>query len=125
MAVEELRVVVGMSADIQPRSTLAKWEKELHLRDTSNPVCRWCDAENQPATKFCTRCGAELPLNTPISRWLVGGRTAKTRYLLLVVSIVTVATLSLMISPANVLIPIGLGIVAIIGWSLLRSVTKP
>jgi hypothetical protein len=125
MAVEEMRVVVSMSSEIQPRSTLAKWEKELYLRDTPNPVCRWCDSENQPGARSCARCGAELPLDSRTGRWLVGGKTAKSRYLLLIVAVVGLAGLSLMISPSKVLIPIGLGIIAIIGWSLLRSVTRP
>ncbi len=124
MAVEEMRVVAGMSSAMEPRSTLAKWEKELYLRDTQNPVCRWCDTENQPGARFCVRCDAELPLESRVARWIIGGKAAKLRYFLLLAALVGAAGLSVLVNPDTILIPIGLGILALVGWSLLRSITR-
>ena len=121
-AVDELRVVVNNGGDYESQNKLSKWEKEQHLRDTDNPVCKWCNTENDPGAKTCKKCGAVLPCQNAFSRWLVGGKAGKGRYFLLVATGLAMTITSIFIIPLKcAFIPTLLFVTALAGWWMVSS----
>lgn len=121
-AVDEIQAAVDLGAGIECQYKLGKWTKERHLRDTTNPVCRWCGTENQQRTRACSRCGADLPYDTAFTRWLLGGRSSGARYCLLAIAGLGVVVTSLFLLPIKLaFIPLGLYVLFLIGWSLIGS----
>lgn len=121
-AIDEMQVAVAMGAGIEAQHSLDRWIKERHIRDFTKPICRWCMAENQPGERICSRCGAELPAQSRILRMLMGGRRVRLRYYLIVVSGIGILCISLILLPLRyALIPLGLFLIALIGWSLMAS----
>lgn len=121
-AVDELRAAVDLGGDTQCQYKLGKWSKELHLRDTVNPICRWCGTENNLNERKCFKCGADLPYDTPLSRWLMGGRSERARYYLLFIAAVALVVISwLLLGVRFAVIPLIFCAVALAGWSLLKS----
>lgn len=121
-AVDELQAAVDLGAGIECQYKLGKWSKERYLRDTTNPVCRWCATENRQGMRTCSRCGADLPYDTAFTRWLLGGRSSGARYYLLVICGAAVVVTSLLLLPLTLaFIPLALFFVGIIGWSLVGS----
>ncbi len=84
-AIDELQVAVNMGAGIESRNKLSKWIKQRNLQETTNPVCRWCSTENAADARTCRSCGADLPFENPLAKWLVGGRSSMARYYLIIV----------------------------------------
>jgi len=121
-AIDEMQVAVNMGAGIECQYNLGKWVKQQHLRDTDVPVCRWCMTENQRGARKCSRCGADLPYESPLSRWLAGGRTARARYYLILTAGTALVAISLALLPLKfAFIPLLLCLVALGGWSLISS----
>ena len=121
-AIDEMQVAVNMGAGVECHYTLAKWTKERHLRDSTNPVCRWCMTENAPESRTCSNCGAMLPYQSPLGRWLTGGRTAGARYFLIMVTGLALVCVSVLLLPLKfAFIPLAACLMALGGWSLLAS----
>ncbi len=121
-AIDEMQVAVNMGAGLECRYKLDKWMKERHLRDTSNPVCRWCFTENAPRARRCSHCGAELPYDNAIGRWLTGGSARSVRYYLILTTGVALIVVSLVFLPLKyALIPFATCGLAVGGWWLIVS----
>ena len=121
-AIDEMQAAVDLGATIECQYKLGKWTKERYLRDTTNPVCRWCGTENKPGERKCFKCGADLPYENAFTRWLLGGKWARARYYLLIITGFTIASVSWLILPANfAFIPFICYGLAIGGWALISS----
>lgn len=121
-AVDEIQAAVDLGAGVECQYKLGKWTKERYLRDTTNPVCRWCGTENNQGMRTCSKCGSDLPYDTAFTRWLFGGRSSRARcYLLVIVGAAVAATSMLILPPVLALVPFGLYIVGLVGWSLVAS----
>jgi len=121
-AVDELQAAVDLGAGMECHYKLGKWSKERYLRDTTNPVCRWCETENNPGTRKCSKCGADLPYDTAFTRWLMGGKWATARYWLLAIAGLAIASVSWLALPAKVAyIPFVCYGFALAGWALISS----
>lgn len=121
-AVDEMQAAVDLGAGTECKYKLGKWSKELYLRDTANPVCRWCETENQLGQRKCSRCGADLPYDNALTRWLVGGRSAAARYYLLLTAGIAIIGVSLLVLPLKfAFIPLGLCVLGMVGWALASS----
>lgn len=121
-SIDEIQAAVDMGAGIECQYKLNKWQKERYLRDSTNPVCRWCHTENALGAKVCSKCGSDLPYDNALSRWLVGGKTARARYYLLLVIGFAIVAVSYNILPAKLaFIPLLLCITALAGWWLINS----
>jgi hypothetical protein len=121
-AIDELQVAVDMGAGMESQYTLSKWTKERYVRDSTNPVCKWCFTEGQPGARKCERCGADLPYQSPLGRWLTGGRTAGARYYLIVVFGIALVCVCIVLLPLKyAFIPLALCLMALGGWSLAKS----
>jgi hypothetical protein len=124
-AIAELQVAVNMGASSEAQYKLSKWVKQQRLRDSDNPVCRWCETENQPGARKCSKCGSDLPYDNALSRWLMGGRCAAARCWLLVVTGIAVASVSVLLLPPKFAgAPILLFTVALLGWSMISSARR-
>ncbi len=121
-AIDEMQVAVNMGASIECQYRLGKWIKERHLKETTNPVCKWCMTENAPGARKCSRCGSELPYQNALSRWLTGGRTSTARYYLIItVGIALVVVSVLLLPPKFAFVPLLLCLMALAGWWLIGS----
>ncbi len=121
-AVDEIQAAVDLGAGIECQYRLGKWSRERYLRDTTNPVCRWCGTENQEGMRTCSKCGADLPYDTALTRWLLGGRSSSARYYLIVITGLAVTVTSLLLLPIKLaFIPLALCILFPVGWSLVSS----
>lgn len=121
-AIGEIQAAVDLGAGTECEYRLGKWTKELHLRDTTNPVCRWCETENPQGARKCLRCGSDLPYDNAFARWLMGGRAAGARYYLLAVSGLAIVGVSLLLLPLKfAFIPILFCLITLGGWSLVSS----
>ncbi len=121
-AIDEMQVAVGMGAGVEAQYTLTKWNKERHLRDSTNPVCKWCQTESHSGARKCSNCGTELPLQSPLGKWITGGRTASARYYLILVTGLAMVCVSLLILPIKfAFVPLALCLIAIGGWSMVTS----
>lgn len=119
---DEIQAAVDLGAGMECQHKLGKWSKERYLRDTTNPVCRWCGTENQPSTRICSRCGADLPYDNPFTRWLVGGRWARARYYLIFISAIAVVVTSwLLLGFIFSVVALLFCLLAVVGWSLISS----
>jgi hypothetical protein len=124
-AIDELQVAVNMGAPTESQYKLAKWTKERRLRDTTAPICRWCETENAQGARACSRCGSELPYDNALSRWLMGGGRAKLRLSLLVVIGIALVSVSVLLLPLRfAAAPVVLFLVALLGWSLVGSARR-
>lgn len=121
-AISEMEVAVQMGAELESQYNLSKWQKERYMRDCVNPVCRWCHTENQLGAKICVKCGGDLPFRSSLNHWIANGKTAVSRYYLLLTAGVSLLAVSLLWLPVHLaLIPLGFVILAIMGWSLICS----
>lgn len=121
-AIDEMQVAVNMGAGLECRYRLDKWIKERHLRDTLNPVCKWCFTENAPGARKCSRCGSELPYDNVISRWLTGGKTKSARYYLILTIGAALIAVSLVFLPLKyAFIPVVACVLTVAGWWLIIS----
>lgn len=121
-AVDEMQAAVDLGAGVECQYKLGKWSRERYLRDTSNPVCRWCGTENQQAARKCSKCGADLPYDTAFTRWLLGGRSSGARYILLIIAGLALAATSVLVLPLRfAFIPLGLCVLFLVGWSMVGS----
>jgi Ca2+/Na+ antiporter len=121
-AIDEMQVAVDMGAGTESQYMLSRWTRERHLRESANPVCKWCMTENQPGARRCAKCGAALPYQSPLGRWLTGGRTAGARCYLIVVFGIALVSVSLLLLPIRyAFIPLALCLMALGGWSLAKS----
>ncbi len=121
-AIDEMQAAVDFGGDMECQYKLSKWSKERYLRDTTNPICRWCGEENQLNDRKCYKCGADLPYENAFTRWLIGGRSARARYYLLAITAVAIVIVSwLILGLLLALIPLIFCIVVIAGWSLISS----
>lgn len=124
-AVDEMQAAVDLGAGMECQYKLGKWSKERYLRDTTNPVCRWCGTECHPGMRQCSKCGADLPYDSAFTHWLMGGGSATARYYLLVIAGVAVIATSVLLLPLKfAFIPFGLCLLALIGWSLVGSARR-
>ena len=124
-AIDELQVAVNMGAPTESQYKLAKWTKERRLRDTTTPVCGWCETENAPGARVCSKCGSELPYDNELSRWLMGGRSGGTRRWLLAVIGIALVSVSVLVLPLRfAAVPVILFLVALLGWSLVGSARR-
>lgn len=121
-ATDEMQAAVDLGAGMECQYKLGKWSKERYLRDTTNPVCRWCETENRTGDRKCMKCGADLPYDSAFTRWLMGGRSSSARYYLLAVSAAAVVCVSWLLLPAKfALVPFAFCVLALAGWSLVSS----
>ncbi|MCX6346289.1 MAG: hypothetical protein NT018_14650 [Armatimonadetes bacterium] len=126
-SVEEMAFAVKMGGDMEAQYRLNQWERELHERDSLNPICRWCRTENQQDARICIKCGADLPYRSPLNHWIAGGRTASSRYYLILTAGATLVIVSLIMSRYFslplwfALFPVALVVMALVGWSLISS----
>lgn len=124
-AVDEMQAAVDMGAGIECQYKLGKWLKELHLRDTTNPVCRWCETENARGARRCYRCGADLPYETAFTRWLTGGRWGAARYWLLLIVGFAIAAVSWLLLPGDIaFVPFVCYGLTLCGWALISSARR-
>lgn len=121
-AIDEMEVAVQMRDNIENQYTLNKWQKERYERDSLNPICRWCRTENAMGARKCVKCGADLPYRSPLNQWIAGGRTASSRYYLIITAgaALLVASIAL-VGVRYALVPVGLVAVALFGWSLVSA----
>lgn len=121
-AVDEIQAAVDLGAGMECQYKLGKWSKERYRRDTTNPVCRWCDTENRPGARKCVKCGADLPYDNAFTRWLMGGKWATARCYLLAIAGFAIAAVSWLVLPAGIaFIPFVCYGFAIGGWALVSS----
>ena len=121
-AVDEMQAAVDLGAGMECQYKLGKWSKERYFRDTANPICRWCETENQPGQRTCVKCGADLPYDNAFTRWLMGGKSATARYYLLLITGIAIVGTSLLVLPlVFAFIPIVLCVLGLIGWALASS----
>lgn len=121
-AIDEIEVAVNMGAELECQYNLTKWQKERYMRDSANPFCRWCHTENQQGAKVCVKCGADLPFKNSLNHWITNGKTAVSRYYLLLTAGVALLAVSLLWLPVYLaLIPLGFVVLAVMGWSLISS----
>ena len=121
-AISEIQAAADMGAGTECRYKLGKWSRERYLRDTTNPICRWCETENQRGARKCSKCGADLPYDTAFTRWLMGGRSSAARCYLLALFAVAVVVVSLLLLPVRfAFLPIIFCIFALSGWALVSS----
>jgi len=121
-AIDEMEVAVQMGSGLEAQHALNQWHKERHMRDSLNPICRYCRTENARGARKCAQCGADLPYRSPINQWIAGGRTAASRYYLILTAGAALLVASIALLGAKyALIPIGLVLVALLGWSLVCS----
>jgi hypothetical protein len=126
-AVEEMAFAVKMGGDIEAQYRLNQWERELHERDSLNPISLWCRTENQQDARICIKCGEDLPYRSPLNQWIAGGRTASSRYYLIMTAGATLVVFSLLMSYHFslplwfALLPVVFVVMALIGWSLISS----
>ena len=121
-AVDEIQAAVDIGAGLECQYKLSKWSKERYIRDTPNPVCRWCKTENALRSRKCVKCGSDLPYDNALSRWLMGGGTHQARYYLILITGAAVVSVSMLVLPLKLaFIPIALCITALAGWSLVSS----
>ena len=121
-AIDEIQAAVDLGAGTECRYKLGKWTKERYIRDTTNPICRWCETENAPGTRKCTKCGADLPYENAFTRWLMGGRASSARYYLLILAAMAIVVVSLLLLPLQfAFIPIAFCLFALGGWALVSS----
>ncbi len=121
-AVDEIQAAVDLGAGMECQYKLGKWTKERYLRDTTNPVCRWCQTENTPGARTCSKCGADLPYDNAFTRWLMGGRSASARCWLLGIAGLAVACVSWLVLPAGIaFVPFVCYAFALGGWALISS----
>ncbi|MCX8052290.1 MAG: hypothetical protein N3B12_00640 [Armatimonadetes bacterium] len=119
-AIDEMEVAIGMGAGMESRYALNKWIKERHLRDSTASICHRCMTENQIGSSRCSRCGAELPLQTPLAKWITGGRPARTRYYLILITGLATLCISVLLLPIEfAFIPLAACLIALAGWKLL------
>lgn len=121
-AIDEMQAAVDLGGAMECQYKLGKWTKERYIRDTTNPVCRWCQTENNPGDRACSKCGADLPYENAFTRWLMGGKSSSARYYLLAIAAVAIVGVSLVLLPIKfAFIPILFCILALAGWSLVSS----
>ena len=121
-AIDELQAAVDLGAGIESQYKLAKWAKERYLRETTNPVCRWCQTENTQGARQCVKCGADLPYDNSFTRWLVGGGFSSARCYLILIAGVALVSVSLVFLPLTLaFIPLVGCVLALIGWALISS----
>ena len=121
-AIDEMQAAVAIGANFECQNKLAKWCQERHLKTTLNPVCKWCGTENDRGRRKCSKCGADLPYDNVFTRWLMGGKTSRSRYYLLMIAVITVASVSFLLLPAPfAYLPTALCLCALVGWWLLAS----
>lgn len=121
-AIDEMQAAVDMGGGIECEYKLAEWTRERYLRDTPNPVCRWCETENPQGARKCLNCGSDLPCDNALTRWLMGGRSSSARYYLIVVTGLAVVCVSLLVLPLRyALIPLAACLLFMAGWSLAVS----
>jgi len=121
-AVDEIQAAADMGAGIECRYKLGKWSKQRYLRDTPNPVCRWCEIENSPGARKCAQCGADLPYDNAFTRWLFGGKSASARGYLLAIAGLAIAVVSWLVLPVKIaFVPFVCYGLALAGWALASS----
>jgi hypothetical protein len=121
-AIEEMQVAVNMGAGMECRYKLDRWDKERRLRDTTNPVCKWCMAENRPGSRTCSRCGSALPCQNALTRWLTGNGRSRARVYLIGIAGAALVAVSIALLPLKyAFIPLGLCVAALVGWALIWS----
>lgn len=121
-AIDEIQVAVDMGAGMETQYTLNQWTKERYRRDSTYPICIWCNTENLTNSRRCSRCGCELPYQSPLSRWLTSGPNSGARLLLIISAGIALITISLIVLPLKfAFIPFGFCLLALIGWSLIAS----
>lgn len=121
-AVAEMQAAVDMGADAECRYRLSRWILEQRARDSGNPVCKWCGTESPAGTRRCPRCSSELPCRSALGRWLIGGRWASARLILLILMGTALISASLALLPLEyAFIPLALLGLALTGWALIRS----
>lgn len=121
-AIEEMQVAVAMGAGFEARHTLDRWIRERHMRDATKAICRWCMAENSAGERTCYKCGAELPVQSSLLRFLMGGSNARSRYYLILVLGITVLCISVILLPIRyAFVPFVLFMLTLVGWSLMAS----
>ncbi|MGC8863784.1 MAG: hypothetical protein ACP5R5_13565, partial [Armatimonadota bacterium] len=98
-AIDEMQVAVAMGAGIQSRYSLDRWIRERRLRDSPNAMCRWCMTENHSGSRTCSNCGAELPYESALARWIIGGRVAGTRFYLILLTGLAMVCVSVLVLP--------------------------
>lgn len=119
-AMDEIQVAADMGAGMECQYKLGKWSKERYFRDTPNPICRRCQTENEQGARACAKCGSDLPYHNALSRWLSGGRNSSARCYLILITGAAVSAVSFAVLPLRfAFIPIGLCLMALIGWLLL------
>lgn len=121
-AVDELQAAVDLGAGMETKYKLNMWVNELARKDSVNPICKWCNTQNQQGTRICTRCGSDLPFETAFSRWLTGGKTSTIRYYLLIIIGIGIISVSILVLPIKfAFIPVLLFLAVIAGWALVSS----
>jgi len=121
-AVAEMQVAVDMGAGIECQYKVNKWSHQLHLRETLNPVCKWCQTEHSPGARKCSKCGSDLPYQNAFSRWLTGGGKGRARLWLIAIAGIALAAVSFVLLPVKfATIPIAFVVVVFSGWWLVGS----
>ncbi len=121
-AIDEMQVVVDMGGEYESAYRLGKWVQERHLRDTVNPVCRWCRTENQLGSRVCSKCGADLPYESTVTRWLMSGRNASARSYLIIVVGVAIGCLSVLMLPTGyAFLVVSACLLSVVGWWMAAS----
>lgn len=121
-AVTEMQAAVDLGAGIECQYRLNQWQKELRARYSDTPICKWCGTDSPAGTRKCPRCGTDLPRQSALAHWLVGGRWASARLWLLILLGLTLVSVSLVCLPVYfALIPLALLGIALGGWSLIGS----
>jgi len=121
-AIEELQAAVDVGAGHEARYKLSHWTKEQYMRDTLNPVCKWCQTENAIGDRQCTKCGSELPFETSFARWISGGRAGGGRIYLMALAAAALTGISILVLPLRfAFLPVGCAVLGFVGWALLAS----
>jgi hypothetical protein len=124
-AIAEIKAAVDLGGGPTCRSKYDKYLKQRRLRDTTNPVCTWCDTENPKGEHFCRNCGSPLPYNSPFTKWLTSNKAIRlTINIFIIISVVVSLSCFSKLEPPLNIAPFALTLVLIMGWGFVNSARK-
>jgi len=118
-AIAEMQIAVELNPQyaVSERRALQRWQEEERLRETGNVLCYRCGQENRRGSRLCAKCGTELRYYRTVGQALKDN----IHVFATVSAAVALAAISFAIMPGRwALLPIGCGLLAALGWVLLR-----
>lgn len=124
-AIIEIKAAVDLGGGPTCRDKYDRYLKKQRLRDTTNPVCTWCEIENPKGNRLCSNCGSPLPYNSNLSKWLTCSRAIRVVINLIIVICVILSLIGFTsLKPPLNIAPFFLTLFIIIGWAFINSARK-